>query len=419
MRIPKFTVARSKIRIPTQISWKYLTDLGFSFVILGVGQFLNYLFNVNLANNLSRHDFGIFSAILALIFLLSVLATTIQNALTKLVALHFKHNIRLFYIYQLLRFAFISLLGWGIVWYLAPWLSNTTQIPLPYVRLFSLYVIVSLFTFVPRGFLLGQQKVKLTNTIIFLEILGKFIWSFWIIDATGALWAYIAPSLLSGLIFMFLPRFAKGKPVEPEVPWQEYVRIFAVVLLVQLPFSLDVLLISDTIRPSYAALVLLGKIIFFGSTIITGVMFANAAKDATVAARKSKLLLALSCTAIIGITISVLYLAFPGWFNQVVFRGEYLEIIPYLGWYGFGFTAYAIGYTCSNYLIVNNRYSQVWGLMTIVVVQIVLLLNYTTDLHQLVQNQTIIYALLGLYLLWETFANEPVTATKRTRKKKA
>ena len=366
---------------------------------------LNYVFTVFLARNLIDVDFGLYNASLGIITLVQIPVIAIQTAITKKVASNKNFNLSKFKLKSLTQ-----LLGIGVVvsllfFALGGYISDIANIPTTYIPVLTLVVFTAIVTPVAKGFLLGLEKILSFNLIALLETLLKFVFGFVAIYLDAGMiviiLSFALPQLLSSI---FVLPFVKTKSSissdkEIKLNYKQILLIFLTFLLLNIPFTLDLILVNPDIRASYGALSLLGKIVYFASITIGSLMIsklANSKKEL----RKKTLLISIAVAGLTGICITIAYMFFSKEIVDIVFNGMYLEISKYLVLYSLTMASYGVSYMVITSLLIDDSYVHILFLVLISILQVVLYSVKNSTLYDAFLNQVIIYSVLTSFTIF-------------------
>ena len=366
---------------------------------------LNYVFTVFLARNLIDVDFGLYNASLGIITLVQIPVIAIQTAITKKVASNKNFNLSKFKLKSLTQ-----LLGIGVVvsllfFALGGYISDIANIPTTYIPVLTLVVFTAIVTPVAKGFLLGLEKILSFNLIALLETLLKFVFGFVAIYLDAGMiviiLSFALPQLLSSI---FVLPFVKTKSSissdkEIKLNYKQILLIFLTFLLLNIPFTLDLILVNPDIRASYGALSLLGKIVYFASITIGSLMIsklANSKKEL----RKKTLLISIAVAGLTGLSITIIYMFFSKEIVDIVFNGMYLEISKYLVLYSLTMASYGVSYMVITSLLIDDSYVHILFLVLISILQVVLYSVNNSTLYDAFLNQVIIYSVLTSFTIF-------------------
>lgn len=383
----------------------FLKNVLITIVVGTFASFLNYLFNIYLARNLPNTDFSMYNAALGIIYLVQIPAVAIQTAITKKVAEKKDFNLEKFKIQSTLQLSLVAIVLSVTFILLGDTISSIANIPEKYILPLGIALFGSLISPIPKGFLLGLEKITTLNVILLLETLLKFVMGYYAIslsmDITIPILANVIPALLTLIIVM--PFVKTGKVEIPQtkitIPYKGVALLFLTFLLLNTPFTLDLILVNPDVRAQYGALSLVGKIVYFASITIAGVMISRLANQRD-EERKKTLLISLGITALTGLSISFVYLLLPEYIVNIVFGGMYTEIVPYIGMYGVAMTLFSISYMVINSLLIKDSYIHIYFLSFLLVLQLLLYKFHNITLYDAFINQLIIYGVLFIFIFF-------------------
>lgn len=383
----------------------FLKNVLITIVVGTFVSFLNYLFNIYLARNLQDTDFGMYNAALGIIYLVQIPAVAIQTAITKKVAEKKDFNLEKFKIQSTLQLSLVAIVLSVTFILLGDTISSIANIPEKYILPLGIALFGSLISPIPKGFLLGIERITTLNVILLLETILKFVMGYYAIsmsmDITIPILANVIPALITLLVIM--PFVKTGKVEIPQtkitIPYKGVALLFLTFLLLNTPFTLDLILVNPDVRAQYGALSLVGKIVYFASITIAGVMISRLANQRD-EERKKTLLISLGITALTGLSISFVYLLLPEYIVNIVFGGMYTEIVPYIGMYGVAMTLFSISYMVINSLLIKDSYIHIYFLSFLLVLQLLLYKFHNITLYDAFINQLIIYGVLFIFIFF-------------------
>lgn len=374
-------------------------------ILVGVFvNFLNYLFNIYLARNLQSNDFGLYNAALGIIYLVQIPAIAIQTAITKRVAQKRDFNLEKFKVRSTIQLGLIAITLSALFLIFGEQIAKFANIPDKYILPLSLALFGAIISPIPKGFLLGLEKIVTLNIILMLETVLKFVMGYYAIsnslDITLQILSNVVPAMLT-LVFV-LPFVRTGSmklsTEKINIQYKAVILLFITFLLLNAPFTLDLILVNPEVRASYGALSLVGKIVYFASITIAGVMISKLANEQD-HFRKKTLLISLTISALTGLAISAIYFFFTKEIVSIVFKGMYSEIVPYITMYGIAMTAYAVSYMVINSLLIKDSYVHIFFLVLLVVLQYSLFQFNNDTLKDAFMNQIIVYGTLFFFVL--------------------
>lgn len=392
----------------------FIINLILTTVLGGVISFLNYLFNVYLARNLDSSDFGLYNGAIGILYLIQIPAIAIQSVITKKVAQNKDFNLEEFKKKSLIQFILIGSILSFIFFMFRGYISDIAGIPIEYMIPLTIALFASIVSPISKGFALGLERILLFNLILLFETVLKFGMGYFSIqfntDITIPILANCLPALLT--LILVIPFIKSKKEILPKqslkVDYKTLFLMFTTYFLINTPYTLDLVLVDPSVRASYSALSLLGKIVYFASITVASVMFARLANEEEYL-RKRTLFISLTFTILTGLGISLMYFLFNDLIVHLVFKGMYLEISPYIGIYGIAMTAYATSYMIVNSFLVKGDYSSIYLLILVTLLQVFLFNINNGSIQSAFNNQIIIYFVLSIFifilLIFKVFKN--------------
>lgn len=148
----------------------------------------------------------------------------------------------------------------------------------------------------------------------------------------------------------------------------------------------------------YAALSLLGKIIFFSTWVITGLIF-NLLKEAKPKNKPFILKRAVILTILISLSFVILYYLFPELIIVISFGFDYLTLAPFLGLFGLTMTLLSLANLLTYYFLVLNPKKILWPLALAWFFQIIAISFWHQTVFQFASVMLLIAVFLFLNLL--------------------
>lgn len=316
---------------------------------------LNYVYHLAMSRLLSVKEFGELESLFSIIYLLVVPATALMTVAMRYNSIYKAENnlvkakifLRKFNKYLVL----ISLLIILLTVIFSPAVADFLKLETPWpVILLGLMVIFSMFAYLGQGALQGWQKFKSVSTALIIHGVLKvglaifLVWLAW--GVGGAIAGAALATLIFYLIVIYLLRFLlkqKNESADLHLGRQEIWRycwpVFITLLAVTALYSLDMMLVKHFFDAetagNYGALAVLGKIIFFATAPLIGVMFPMVAERHHLNGSYQKILKqSLILVCLIGLVPVLLYFLWPELVITLLVGRKFLVMAPYLGWLG-------------------------------------------------------------------------------------
>lgn len=399
------------------------------FISTSIMNFLAYFYHFLMGRFLGPADYGVLGSLLSLVYLIVIPLNTIQTTITKFTS-NFKakreygkinylllHSIKKLFLYGIVIVLIFLLLSESI----ANFLNLPSIVPLIFL---STLLLSSLLLPVTRGVLQGMQKFnKLGSSYIYegaTKLLAGIILVMWIpLRVNGAISAFVLATLIPFLItLLVLGSLLPKKQVKFNTrPVYKYsIPVLIMMLGMTAVYSIDMLLVKHFFNPTqagyYAAISLLGKIIFFASFAISMVMFSKASES--YAAKKNPkpfLYKSLLLVLLISLPMVLFYFIFPGFTVNLLFGRDYLVVKNLLGPFAIVMLLFSLTYVITSYLVSIHQTKFLYLLISFNLLEALLILFFHNTLLQVVQILIMITIVLfvSMFLIAKFQKNETFT----------
>jgi len=379
----------------------FIKHLFLTTILGGIIGILNYLFNILVARYTTVEIFGFYSSVLGIIYILQIPAVAIQATTTKDVALNKGKDLGRYRWKSLLTFFIIGVFFSLVFLIIKDFVIDIASIPKETIPYLSLTLLFAFISPVGKGLLLGIEKVVQVNIVLFIETVLRFVIGIVAIKYNGSLPLLIlassVPGVLSTLVLLPLIRFDSKEKEEVKINFKELLLTIIYFLLLTAPYTVDLILVNPIFRAEYAAISLLGKLVYFASITTASVMFARLTNEKNVSSQKKSLLLSLGLSLFIGIFLSTLFFIFNKYIVNITVGSQYNSISGYIGVFGLCMTSFAFVYMTTNFFISKSYFKYLYILLFITVLQIILFIKRNNSLDMVIQNQVIVFGLLFLF----------------------
>jgi len=389
-------------------------------IILLIGIFLNgtfsYIFHFIMGRSLGPVEYGELNTIIAINYIIVVFFYSIQTSITQFTA-KYKSKKEYGKINYLIKHASRRLLKYSLIVSLLfsltiPFLGRFLNLGSSYTLLWLIpMIIISLIYPITRGALQGLQKFKGLSLSYIAEGAIKVILGIFLVliglRINGAVAAIILglvltyPLTLKALKKLFK---TKTKKINTKEIYSYSFPVFFTILILTLMYSLDILLIKHFFPAIeagyYAALAILGKVIFFSVTPLAQVMFPKVTE-----ARENKknyrsiLYKTLGISLLITIPILLVYFFIPNLAVGILFGSQYAPIVPLLKYMGLMIAFLSVSYILCYYNLSLNKKSFIWIILVFLILEIGCISLFHNSLFEIIRNLTIIMFLFLLSMI--------------------
>ncbi len=320
---------------------------------------LSYVYHLIMGRLLGPSGYGELSSLLSLLYIFTVPLLVAQTVLVKFVSGFKAHGdmgqTKTLFVKVTKLFAVSAVIGLPLVIFFSPWVTSFLYLSSGNL-LIMIYVLLvfSLLTVVPGSVLTGYQKFAWVSALGAAAILTKLLLSIplapW--GVPGVTLAAVIASAAVYALYFFPLRFVVQVKASPTKFKKRDAFGFAVpTLFTQLGiisiFSTDIILVRHFFDAHtaglYAALAILGKIIFYASSAVSMVLFPIAAERAAARTNTRKLIAsAVGAVAAISFGLTVLYFLFPDIIVRLLFGNRFSEAGALLGQFGIFISLFSV-----------------------------------------------------------------------------
>lgn len=361
----------------------------------------NYLYQFLMARMLPVAAYGELQSLLALLSIITVFSSAIslvvtkytagftaQNNFNKIYSLLVLFSKKIFVITGFCYLIFVLLSG-----HIANFLNLNVALP---VVLLGISFVFGFSNSITWGILRGMQKFKEFSVLSLIQAFLKIIFSVVLVklgfEVNGAVGAVVLSSVLGYFACFYPIRFLfkqKIESIEGKKIFQYSFPVFFTLLSTTLLWSMDIIMVkhffSAQVAGEYAALAMIGRIIFFITGPISSVMFPMAA-DAHAASRFPAKVLkkAIVLVSAIGGAIVLGYFLLPDLVIRLLVGVKFIGIRPYLGWYALAMFLYSLVSLFSNYFLSVGEVKSAYIVVVGAVLQMICLLLFHESIGQII-----------------------------------
>lgn len=385
----------------------------FATLSLSVG---NYLYHLLMGRLLGPSQYGVLESVISFLYILSIPLMTLSLVVVKFSSSYKGTGnlkaISVLYYYiqrQLLLYGFLSSI---ILLVISPFVAQFLYLPSQmFIFLLAGAFFIGTFNMMSKGFLQGLTNFfglaisNLSETVIKLAVALFLVFAG--LKAAGAFTAI----LIAMLVGYFVARRFLQKIITVKGIFKDKQKLFTFSLPVFLNnlaftslFTSDILLVRHFFPGAesgyYAALSVLGKILFFGASPVALVMFPLVSEHHA-SQKKYSHFLFLSLLFSIGIVVAltIFYFSAPNLVVHLLFGKSYQVITPLLGYFAIFISLYTLASLFSNFYLSIHRTGIIFLAVAAALSQILLLLFFHTSLFEMIKVSIVVTFLLLLGLL--------------------
>lgn len=376
----------------------------------------NYLYHLLMARMLGPKLYGILEGTISFLYILSVPFTTLTLVVVKFVSTYKgkgdTKSIAGFFYYLRNKLLIYGLIGTIILLILSPLVISLLHLPSwHFPVLTALTFFIGLFSVLNKSVLQGLFKFFSFFVVNVVEIFSKIVLAIILVflghKALGAYFAIVASTLIGYIIaFYFIKneKLFRERYTEGGLVIKYSIPVFLTTLSTTSLFTTDVILaryfFPGVESGYYAALSVLGKIVFFAVWPISIVMFPMISeRHARGGKYKHLLLISMTFTLVISSILIAIYYLLPDLMVSLLFGNKYLKIVPFVGIFAVFIGLYSLCALLSNFYLSLNK--NIVSLLTLLgaLTQIILISLFHDNLLQIIQMSIIANLVLLIFLL--------------------
>lgn len=393
-----------------------------------IGNLFNYLFHLSMGRFLIPSDYGTLTTLISFISLFGIAAMTITTVVAKFVS-RYRATESWNDVAHILRVVLRKVIGGvivlGIILFLAlmPLLQDFLKISDKIaLQVTATGILLSLLGAVNSGSLQGLHMFRViaffNGGVGILRFIFALSFVYLGFGLRGAVIGFVLSYLL-GYILTFIPliKYFGYKESPKEVHFGSVVKYSLPTLIglggLSMFISADIILVkhffADFVVGLYAALSVIGRVIFFGTSSISLVMFPIISTKHTKGKNYNPtFLLSLLLVLIAAVSATLLYFLIPDLLIKLFYSNKsYLQEARNLGWMGVFFTLYSIASLFIYFFLSISKTKIVLLAIIASILQIVLIWNFHASLQQVIYSSitaiTLLVIVLILYYIYDVY----------------
>lgn len=361
-----------------------------------------YIYHLFMGRMLGPADYGILGSLQALIYIMVIPFNTIQTSITNFIA-RFKvrkeeEKISYLISYSLKKWSIYGLVTMLLFFAISPFIASFLKIPsLTPLFILGVFMFSAFLLAIGRGTLQGFQKFSQLGFNYAFEGIVKVIAGLSLVyfgfkvngAAAGGFTIPYAACFLISLFFLIPLRKKKKEKFDTSHMAKYSFPVLLMMIATTAMYTIDMILVkhffNDVDAGYYAALSLIGKIVFFGSMSIALVMFPKVAElHESKGNYKRTLRKSLFLTSAFCALVTLCYFVFPKLMVAALFGSKYASIIPLIGPFGFFMSMVSLTYLLAYYNISLNKKKFMYILIPLVILEAVLITLFHSSITQII-----------------------------------
>lgn len=374
---------------------------------------ISYVYHLLMGRMLGPSGYGELSSLFSILYIFTVPLVVGQTILVKFIsqikATGTINQTKSLFIKVSKLCALSCLVFLPVIVFVSPMITHFLHLssPVLFVLVYVLFV-VTLLSIVTASVLQGYQQFAWFSALSLAMLVIKLSLSipFVVWGVMGVLLAAIIASVsVYGVYFIPMKKILKSEAKPAGIPKSDAIKFGVPTLLALLGvtslYSTDIILVRHYFSPAqagtYAAIAILGKIIFYASSAVSQVMFpVISEKTAQGAATKKIILTSLAGVTAISIVLSGVYFLIPDIIVRMLFGNAYVDASALLGYFGVFIAMFSIGNIMSLACLALGH-TGVWVIPIIAsILQILAITTMHTSILSVIVINIIVSALLAI-----------------------
>ncbi len=378
--------------------------------------FTNYLFHLILIRILVPSAYGEFLTLISFLYIIAIPTNTVSIVVTKYISDFYgkgdSNSINRFFYFSLSKIILPALVISGtVILFASPLAVLLKAHPLAFIIL-GVSLVSSFIGSLLRSYLISFHQFNFSIFLGVLEISVRMLVTVILVKlglgATGA----VTAMLFSGLIIHAITLLRLRPSILPRLTGDFHRHIsFSKLMVFSLIYSVGTLSLLSTdvltvriffdthTSGLYSGLSMLGRIIYFGMTPLTGLMLPLVASRHSAGTATKRVFHRLSfATFGLGLVGLLIFITFPGLIVSKMAGTAYLEVTPLLPFYALTMFIFALSYQIITYCVaIGKNYPNII-LLIITLAQPIILTLFHPSLHFIVFTNLILQVTLFLIL---------------------
>jgi len=399
------------------ISSEFFRATFWVFLATGALNIGNYIYHLLMGRMLGPEAYGVLESVISVYYLVSIPFIPLTLVIVKFISAYKgkqdRESLSAFFIYMRKKILSYGLIIAFMLLIISPFITSFLHLPNPYFSLLIVFgFLIGVLAVLIKGSLQGLFNffaLFVSNTI---EILSKLLIAIVLVylgfKALGAFIGLIGSFIVGFIVAFYFIRKEKFKSVKSFTEGRQVLKYSIPVFLTSLGltslFTTDIILVRNLFpgveSGYYAALSVLGKIIFFATFPVTMVLFPLVSERHAANKRYINLFfIGIALTLGLAGLIVLIYYSLPEIMVTLLFGTSYIRIASLLGIFGIFIAVYSLCSLFANFYLSIHKTIISLFVLGASLLQIVLISFFHKNLLQVIE-MSIISVLLLLILLF-------------------
>jgi O-antigen/teichoic acid export membrane protein len=386
-----------------------------SFVMIAGSNIVNviaYIYHLVMGRLLGPSEYASLAVTLSILSLFTAAFGFLGTVIVKFISISDEDKQNAIYSWFFKRILILAGVLAAVLLIAAPVIADYLKISRSITYLVGPSVFIFAISMAQRSFLQGLLKFTKSVILGITDLGGRLLIGLTLVyvgwAAYGAVFGILLGIIVSALFGYFFLRqfsltgselFTKGREV-----FKYALPVSLATIASTSFFTTDVLLVKHFFNAHdagiYAALSMLGKIIFYGASPVAAVMFPLISRRHSRSEGYVKILaLSILLTAWISSVVLFIYWLLPELAINILYGSDYLEAVPYLVWYGLFISVYTLANLISSFYLSVNKTRVALIVLFFALAQAIGIYNYHNSVSQVITVSLISVSLLLISLL--------------------
>jgi O-antigen/teichoic acid export membrane protein len=385
-----------------------------------LANFFAYIYHVIIGRLFGPESYGELAATISLIGMIAAAVTFFSMVIIKFVSAANKEEQEKLFGWFLSRALIIGAVICVIAFLLTNPISSFMHVDRKIIVLIGPILLVTIVSLVFKAFLQGILKFKENVIVTNIEMVGRLLFALTFIYLGFEVFGAILGLLISGLVGVILGRlylknlqftgfFDKSLDMGRVVSYSAPILLASVA--VNSILSADVILAKHFFDAKdagiYASIATIGRIIFFGTSPISSVMFPMVSQKQSKGEPYLKIFLtSLGMTLVAGGAALLLFLVLPGLVVGSLYGNKFADASGNIFWYGLFMLLFSLANVILNYYLSIGKTKLVFISVVAAILQIMGIWIFHSSIFMMIQVSIVVTLLLFLslfvYFLYET-----------------
>lgn len=398
---------------------------GGGIILIGslIGGIFSYIYQAYMGRMLGPEEYGIFGALFAIFYMISIISQTLSTSVTRFVSKFIGEGKQIgFFIKGSIKQMAIIGFVISIIFLISNrWLMSILKLSSPWPVFVLIFILFLVWIFpIIEGGIRGVKRFSVLGLASVSNAFSKLIFGMSLVmlgyGVSGALMG-VAFGILSALLISFIflkPYIRSNNPHEPDFKFSSFyfysIPVMFAMMCLSVPSNADVVIAKYFLSPIdtgiYTSVSVFGKIIYFFPNAIGTVMFPMVVeKHVQKENTKSILKKSLIYTGILSGSLTIVYILFPQLIVKM-FGQDYVSAIALVVPYGMTMFFFSITTVLLKYHLAIKDMKYIILFVGFTISEILLLFVFHSSISEMIYilfSVNLIFSIVSLFYTWRWY----------------